>query len=129
MLQVFRFFKRSKDREIGDQEFLPINVHLQQFSIGNQVLNLKLFLLFLPCRLNSQQFLAGLLPLTLEDFEEMASGTYSKLQCQLKRTVSAVRQCHTDLPGILTVGSLVELYMPFFAYFRVTSGIRRQQTL
>ena len=33
-----RFFKRSKDREIGDQEFLPINVHLQQFSIGNQVL-------------------------------------------------------------------------------------------
>ena len=36
-----RFFKRSKDREIVEQEFLPINVHLQQFSIANQVLKSK----------------------------------------------------------------------------------------
>ena len=32
--KFFRYFKRSKDREFDDDEFIPINVHLQNFNIG-----------------------------------------------------------------------------------------------
>ena len=32
--KIFRYFKRSKDREFDDDEFIPINVHLQNFNIG-----------------------------------------------------------------------------------------------
>ncbi|CAG5098310.1 Oidioi.mRNA.OKI2018_I69.XSR.g15552.t1.cds [Oikopleura dioica] len=32
-----RYFKRSKDREIKDQEFLGINVHIQKFTLENRV--------------------------------------------------------------------------------------------
>ena len=33
-LKYFRYFKRSKDREFDEDEFIPINVHLQNFNIG-----------------------------------------------------------------------------------------------
>ena len=33
-LKHFRYFKRSKDREFDEDEFIPINVHLQNFNIG-----------------------------------------------------------------------------------------------
>ena len=33
-IYIFRYFKRSKDREFVEDEFLPINVHLQNFNIG-----------------------------------------------------------------------------------------------
>ena len=33
-LKYLRYFKRSKDREFDEDEFIPINVHLQNFNIG-----------------------------------------------------------------------------------------------
>lgn len=32
-----RFFKRSKDRDIKEQEFLAINVHLQKFTVNEKI--------------------------------------------------------------------------------------------
>ena len=33
-IKILRYFKRSKDREFDEDEFIPINVHLQNFNIG-----------------------------------------------------------------------------------------------